>query len=88
MTAEWGTPPELFDKLNRKYRFDYDPFATHENRLCPRYSTTDGTFHWDGVYFNSLDGLAHPWENLRVFMNPPYTRFGSHSIRQCFKIYS
>jgi len=42
--GDWRTPPELFERLNRMFRFDYDAFASHENALCDTYSTTSGTF--------------------------------------------
>ncbi len=33
MSAEWATPPDLFARLNRWFRFDYDAFASHENAV-------------------------------------------------------
>lgn len=72
-SAEWGTPPDLFARLNRRFQFTYDAFASHENALCPVYSTVDGT-HAPGTELDSRDGLTYPWTGLRVFMNPPYSR--------------
>lgn len=43
-SAEWGTPPELFARLNVRFAFDYDAFASHENALLSMYSTVDGTY--------------------------------------------
>jgi hypothetical protein len=89
-SGEWRTPPDLFARLNRRYAFDYDAFASHANRLAPHYSTAEGTFrlfdrnaHPD----NDLDegelrphrvsletGIEYDWTDRRVFMNPPYGR--------------
>ena len=80
--ADWMTPPSLFAALNRRYRFDYDAFASHESALCHRYSTLGGTYHCfkHSTYtdppqlVSSLDGLEYSWQGLRVFMNPPFSR--------------
>lgn len=72
--GEWRTPPDLFAVLKRRYQFDYDAFATHENALCYRYSTADGTFAPNRFQISDADGIAHPWLDLRVWMNPPYTK--------------
>ncbi len=78
-SGEWRTPPELFARLNRRFQFDYDAFASHENALCDDYSTVDGT-HDCGDWFPEFNGLTFPWDGHRVFMNPPYTR---GLIEQC-----
>lgn len=44
-SMEWQTPPELFAWLNRRFQFDYDAFAGHENALCDLYSTVEGTYN-------------------------------------------
>lgn len=36
-TDEWATPPEVFAKLDRRYRFTLDPCATPENAKCAIY---------------------------------------------------
>jgi phage N-6-adenine-methyltransferase len=77
-SMEWRTPPELFTRLNARFQFDYDAFASHENALCRQYSTMNGTF-WrneDGSWWegSSDDGLAFDWSERRVWMNPPYSR--------------
>ena len=73
-SAEWQTPPELFERLHRRFKFDYDAFASDENALCPMYSTPDFTMRACGCPVNDDDGLAFDWKNRRVFMNPPYSR--------------
>ena len=83
-SGEWRTPPDLFARLNRRFQFDYDAFASHENALCGLYSTVRGTFtklgDEPGLYPENGDGLTFSWDTLRVFMNPPYTR---GLIEQC-----
>lgn len=58
-TPEWATPQDIFDELDREFRFDLDPCATMENAKCTRYFT------------RVEDGLTQEWTG-RVFMNPPY----------------
>lgn len=81
-SPEWQTPPELFAWLHKRFQFDYDAFASHENHLCHYYSAIDGTYwcpyvaghaHFAASY-GTEDGIASTWEDLRVFMNPPYSR--------------
>lgn len=79
-SMEWQTPPELFAWLHKRFQFDYDAFASHENALCDLYSTAAGTFDKQLAGFSEYgpwdagDGLSLPWLGLRVFMNPPYSR--------------
>jgi phage N-6-adenine-methyltransferase len=72
-SAEWRTPPDLFARLNARFQFDYDAFASHENALCANYSTTEGT-RSETTWLQGVDGLAFPWVTRRVYMNPPYSR--------------
>lgn len=78
-SGEWGTPRDLFDRLNAVYRFDYDPAATHDNHLANRYSTLEGTFRasplgFDVYRISDMNGLDYSWEGQHVFLNPPYGR--------------
>lgn len=59
---EWGTPQELYDKLNNKYKFTLDPCCTKENSKCKKF------------YTKKDNGLSKSWKNEIVFMNPPYGR--------------
>jgi len=69
----WQTPPEVYAKLHRRYQFDYDAFSDDSNHLCSTYSTTKGTYS-NSILISLDDGLKYSWQNLRVFMNPPYSR--------------
>lgn len=60
--ADWGTPPDLFARLNDIYSFDLDAAATAANALCAAYYTPE------------TDGLAQSWAGRRVWCNPPYGR--------------
>lgn len=61
---EWGTPLELFYKLDREFHFVWDVCAEHYNAKCP------------GYYSPADDGLAQDWSRLApgwYWMNPPYS---------------
>lgn len=36
-SEEWGTPQELFDRLNKEFNFTFDICASKENAKCPKY---------------------------------------------------
>jgi site-specific DNA-methyltransferase (adenine-specific) len=40
-TEEWGTPQDLFDKLNDEFDFTLDPCANDENHKCDKYYTIE-----------------------------------------------
>lgn len=58
---EWGTPQELFDRLDALFGFTLDAAATVENAKCKRYFTKED------------NGLARNWEGNVVWCNPPYS---------------
>ena len=62
---EWGTPDNIYNKLNRKYKFTLDPCATNQNHKCPKY------------YTMMDDGLSKAWKDEVVFVNPPYGNIGT-----------
>lgn len=61
-TVEWGTPQELFDKLNEEFHFTLDPCASDLNHKCDKY------------YTKEANGLIQDWTGEVVFCNPPYGR--------------
>lgn len=62
MTDEWGTPQELFDKLNDEFHFTVDVCASVDNFKVSKY------------YTKEQDGLSLNWTNEIVWMNLPYGR--------------
>lgn len=71
-TNEWGTPSELYEKLNKEFHFTLDPCCTHENAKCERHFTI------------AEDGLAQDWSRDIVFMNPPYGTKIPHWIKKAY----
>src|SRR5579884_1599526 len=72
-SEEWGTPRDLFQKLNREFRFTLDRCATALNAKCRRFFT------------KQQNRLIQSWRGQRVFMNPPYgkeTRFWMEKARK------
>ena len=61
---EWETPPDFFDKLNKKFKFTLDPCCTPDNAKCKKY------------YTYREDGLLCSWKDEVVFVNPPYGDVG------------
>ena len=60
--ADWETPPELFEMLDREFHFTVDAAANTENTLCAR---------WYGPGGVGEDALEMPWDGV-VWCNPPY----------------
>lgn len=56
-----ATSPELFARLNERFRFSIDVAASPHNAKCVRYFTRE------------VDGLAQSWAAERVWCNPPYS---------------
>ena len=71
-TEEWGTPKDLFDKLNDEFGFTLDPCASEENYKCDKYYTVED------------DGLKQDWGGQTVFMNPPYRREIKSWVRKAY----
>ena len=77
---DWGTPKDLFKRLNDKYCFDLDPAASHINHLTSEYCTVEGRFlqryaaDHRGIRISDEDGLTTSWQGRHVFLNPPYGR--------------
>jgi phage N-6-adenine-methyltransferase len=52
-TDLWSTPQDFFDKLDKEFKFNLDPCATHENAKCEKHFTIaeDGLKqNWGGIY--------------------------------------
>ena len=69
---EWGTPQDLFDRLNDEFAFTLDPCASKENHKCDKYYTIED------------DGLKQDWGGHKVFMNPPYGREIKNWIKKAY----
>mgnify|MGYP001819294722 CR=1 FL=1 len=67
---DWETPQDLFDELDREFRFEVDVCATEENSKCAAFID------------EASDGLDAIWHQIEVmgqipgvfWMNPPYGR--------------
>lgn len=73
-TVEHGTPPEIFEPLNKEFNFTLDAAATDENALC------------DAYYTKEEDGSQQDWAGHTVWCNPPFDAaslqaFTSQAIR-------
>lgn len=56
-TDEWSTPQDLFDELDREFRFTLDACATDENHKCDMYYTQeqDGLKQiWGGMWYSAI----------------------------------
>ena len=69
-SAEWATPTDFFDRLDREFHFTLDPCATPENAKCKRFFT------------KQQNGLLQSWAGETVFCNPPYGREIKHWIKK------
>jgi len=58
---DWATPPEIFEALNKEFKFTLDVCATPENAKCKNFITP------------GQDALTVPWRG-RCFMNPPFSQ--------------
>lgn len=58
---EWGTPKDLFDRLDHEFNFTLDVASDSGNAKCERY------------YTKEIDGLKQSWHDEIVFCNPPYS---------------
>lgn len=59
---DWETPPEFFEKVNRRFGFTLDAAASPENAKCEKFYTI------------AENGLAQDWSGETVWINPPYDR--------------
>ena len=70
--TEYETPDDLFNQLNKQYRFKTDVCATSKNAKCKKfYSIKD-------------DGLSKRWTGV-CWMNPPYGRNIGEWIKKAYE---
>ena len=73
-TDEWSTPQQLFDDLNREFRFDVDTCAGGDNYKLPEY------------YCKEQDGLSQDWCKFKsCWMNPPYGREVGKWVKKAYE---
>jgi site-specific DNA-methyltransferase (adenine-specific) len=58
----WGTPPDVFKRLDDVYHFTLDVCADANNHKCERYFDVEH------------NGLQQSWAGEVCFMNPPYSQ--------------
>lgn len=56
-----ATSPEVFEPLDRRFRFTLDVAASERNAKCERFFSIED------------DGLTRSWRGERVWCNPPYS---------------
>jgi phage N-6-adenine-methyltransferase len=71
-SVEWGTPPALYQALDREFGFSIDIAADPSMAKHVRYLTKD------------TDALAVSWAGETVFCNPPYGRQIDRWMRKGF----
>ncbi|MEO1280149.1 MAG: phage N-6-adenine-methyltransferase [Pseudomonadota bacterium] len=72
-TELWGTPPRLFQALDRIYEFCLDAAANDQNALCDWYFTRE------------KNALEQDWSSYgRVWLNPPYGREIVHWMKKAY----
>lgn len=60
---DWGTPQDLYDRLDAEFHFELDAAASEANHKAPRW------YQGDVI----VNGLTGPWD-ARTWCNPPYGR--------------
>src|ERR1019366_2875540 len=83
-TAEWGTPQDLYDKLDAVYRFELDAAAIPENAKCRRFLSFDSRYFYMPE-FDALDEYTD-WAKLSgggpIWLNPPYGRLAPKFVKR------
>ena len=68
-SIEWGTPPEIFEPLNKEFGFTMDVCATSENAKCKKYISKEE------------NALQQYWTGV-CWMNPPFGRYVKNWIEK------
>ncbi|WP_371801791.1 DNA N-6-adenine-methyltransferase [Candidatus Lokiarchaeum ossiferum] len=71
---DWGTPQDLYDKLNAEFNFTLDACASAENTKCEKF------------YSKEQNALIQDWSKDIVFMNPPYsTKLQNNFVEKAYE---
>lgn len=62
-SGEWETPQDLFDVLDKEFRFKIDLAASVSNTKVP-----------ECYYTKEIDALSQEWLDTVAWCNPPYGR--------------
>ncbi len=73
-TEERSTPQDLFNKLNKYYKFTLDPCSTDENAKTEKH------------YTKKENWLKQDRNNNIVFMNPPYWKTIKDRVKKAIQI--
>ena len=63
LSSEWETPAELFEELDKEFRFTVDVFDSPGNTKCAVYLSSE----------DAVSALVLHWTGI-CWMNPPYGR--------------
>lgn len=67
-TIQWGTPKDLFEKLDNEFHFTLDVCASDGMQMCER-------------YFNpEIDGLKQEWGGGRTLLDESTLRKGNNKL--------
>ena len=72
--TEWGTPRQLYERLNTVFKFDLDPCTTEDNPL-----------NTPCIITKKQDGLKTKWFG-NVFVNPPYNEIEKWLDKAMFEL--
>ena len=68
---DWETPDDLFERVNKEFRFTLDAASSHENAKCAKH------------YTETENGLYQNWGGETVWVNPPYGKELPVWIEKC-----
>ena len=71
--SDWSTPQDLFDELNKEFRFNLDVCASDWNAKCKSYITKE------------IDGLGEDWGRNACWMNPPYGKVLNEWMKKAYE---